>query len=108
MAKDGRDPDVLDLEDPCEEYRLIDPDKGSGSTLKGAEFERAQDRAADTVKQAAAETLQQTSDRLQELASALRSPEARARGIPLRVTTLPRRSLAGVGRSQEASDAARL
>ena len=36
------------------------------------EFERAHDRAADTVKQAAAETLQQASDRLQDLASGLR------------------------------------
>ena len=38
------------------------------------EFERAQDRLADTVKQVAAETLQQASDRLQELASGLKSP----------------------------------
>ncbi len=37
------------------------------------EFERAQDRAVDTVKQAAAETLQQASDTLQEVASGLRS-----------------------------------
>ena len=38
------------------------------------ESERAQDRLADTVKQVAAETLQQASDKLQELASGLRSP----------------------------------
>ena len=53
------------------------PVRAAVGALKEAaleEFERAQDRLADTVKQAAAETLQQVSDKLEEVASELRSP----------------------------------
>ena len=53
------------------------------------EFERAQDRPADTIERAAADTLQQASDRQQELASGLRSHQDGAGVTALREANSP-------------------